>query len=130
VTPGIGIIGGCRKLDKIDPAVPAAFQGRRNAPATRLTAAADRHYTQMGGMERVGYQLHRSSAMDTMPQFHPEYVTDSDGNKKAVILPIEEYEDLLEDLQDLAIAAERKNEPTVSHEQLLAELNKDGLLPN
>jgi len=68
--------------------------------------------------------------MDTMPQFHPEYVTDSDGNKKAVILPIEEYEDLLEDLQDLAIAAERKNEPTVSHEQLLAELNKDGLLPN
>jgi hypothetical protein len=68
--------------------------------------------------------------MDTMPQFHPEYVTDSDGNKKAVILPIEEYEELLEDLQDLAIAAERKDEPTVSHEQLLAELNKDGLLPN
>lgn len=68
--------------------------------------------------------------MDTMPQFHPEYVTDSDGKKRAVILPIEEYEDLLEDLQDLAIAAERRNEPTVSHEQLLAELNKDGLLPN
>ena len=67
--------------------------------------------------------------MDTMPQFHPEYVTDNDGNKKAVILPIEEYEDLLEDLQDLAIAAERKTEVTISHEQLLAELNKDGLLP-
>lgn len=63
--------------------------------------------------------------MDTMPQFHPEYVTDSDGNKKAVILPIAEYEELLEDLQDLAIAAQRKNEPTISHEQLLAELNKD-----
>ena len=67
--------------------------------------------------------------MDTMPQFHPEYVTDNDGNKKAVILPIEEYEDLLEDLQNLAIAAERKSEVTISHEQLLAELNKDGLLP-
>jgi hypothetical protein len=70
----------------------------------------------------------RSPAMDTVPQFHPEYVTDSDGNKKAVILPIEEYEELLEDLQDLAVARERKDEPTVSHEQLLAELNKDGLL--
>jgi hypothetical protein len=68
--------------------------------------------------------------MDTMPQFHPEYVTDSDGNKKAVILPIGEYEDLLEDLQDLAVATERKEEATISHEQLLAELNKDGLLPD
>jgi hypothetical protein len=66
--------------------------------------------------------------MDTMPQFHPQYVTDTDGNKKAVILPIAEYEELLEDLQDSAIAAQRKDEPTISHEQLLAELNKDGLL--
>ena len=68
--------------------------------------------------------------MDTMPQFRPQFVTDTDGNKKAVILPIEEYEELLEDLQDLAIAAQRKDEPTISHEQLLAELNKDGQLSN
>jgi hypothetical protein len=66
--------------------------------------------------------------MDTLPEFHPEYVTDGDGNKKAVILPIAEYEGLLEDLQDLAVAAERRNEPTISHEQLTAELEKDGLL--
>jgi PHD/YefM family antitoxin component YafN of YafNO toxin-antitoxin module len=68
--------------------------------------------------------------MDVMPQFHPQYVTDSEGHKKAVILPIEEYEELLEDLGDLAIAAERRNEPTISHEQLLAELRSDGLLPD
>jgi hypothetical protein len=68
--------------------------------------------------------------MEILPQFHADYVTDGDGNKKAVILPIAEYEELLEDLQDLAIAAERKNEPTISHGQLLADLNKDGLLPN
>jgi hypothetical protein len=67
--------------------------------------------------------------MDTVPQFHPEYVTDSHGNKKAVILPIAEYEELLEDLQDLAVAAQREDEPTISHDQLLVELNKDGLLP-
>jgi hypothetical protein len=68
--------------------------------------------------------------METLPQFHPEYVTDSDGNKKAVILPIAEYEQLLEDLQDLAVAAERKNGPAVSHGHLLSELKKDGLLPD
>jgi hypothetical protein len=66
--------------------------------------------------------------MDIAPPFHPEFVTDGDGNKKAVILPIAEYEELLEDLQDLAIAAERKNESTVSHEQLTEELKRDGLL--
>jgi hypothetical protein len=57
-----------------------------------------------------------------------EYVTDSDGNIKAVILPLVEYENLLEDHQDLAVAAERKNESTISHEQLTEELKRDGLL--
>ena len=68
--------------------------------------------------------------MNAPPLYHPEYVTDGDGNRKAVILPIAEYEELLEDLQDLAVVAERRNEPTVSHEQLLGELKKDGLLPD
>ena len=68
--------------------------------------------------------------MDIVPQFHPEYVTDGEGNRKAVILPIEEYEGLLEDLEDLAVVAERKHESTIPHEQLLEELSKDGLLPD
>ena len=68
--------------------------------------------------------------MDLMPQFHPQYITDIDGKKKAVILPIEEYEELLEDLEDMAVASQRKDEPTVSHEQLLRELHEDGILPN
>ncbi len=59
---------------------------------------------------------------------YPEYVTDGDGNKKAVIIPLAEYEELIEDLQDLAVVAERRGEPTVSHEQLTAELKRDGLL--
>jgi PHD/YefM family antitoxin component YafN of YafNO toxin-antitoxin module len=58
------------------------------------------------------------------------YVVDDDGNKQAVILPIAEYEELMEDLHDLAAAAERCNEATVSHEQLAAELKKDGILPD
>jgi PHD/YefM family antitoxin component YafN of YafNO toxin-antitoxin module len=67
-------------------------------------------------------------SMNTVPQFNPQFVIDGEGNKRAVILPIAEYEELLEDLHDLAVAAQRRDEPTITHEQLLAELNKDGLL--
>ena len=66
--------------------------------------------------------------MSVQQPFHPEFVTDSDGHKKAVILTLAEYEELMEDLEDLAVAAERKDEPTISHEQLMAELKRDGLL--
>jgi hypothetical protein len=44
-------------------------------------------------------------------------------------LEIGDYERLLEDLQDLAAIAERRDEPTISHEELVAELKRDGLLP-
>ena len=57
-----------------------------------------------------------------------QYITDSDGRIEAVILPIAEYEKIMEDHQDLAVAAERRNEPTISHEELTAELKRDGLL--
>jgi len=66
--------------------------------------------------------------MTTIDQLHPRYVTDDSGNRTAVILPITEYEQLLEDLDDLAVAAERRDEPTISHAQLVSELKTDGLL--
>ena len=49
-----------------------------------------------------------------------QYVVDETGNKVAVILPIDEYEHLKEDLHDLAMVAERRDEGTTS----LAELKK------
>jgi len=58
-----------------------------------------------------------------------QFLTDKDGKKTAVLLPIAEYEQLIEDLEDLAALAERREEPTVSHEQLIQELKRDGLLP-
>jgi hypothetical protein len=33
---------------------------------------------------------------------HPKYVTDEKGNKSAVLLPIKEYDKLLEELEDAA----------------------------
>ena len=58
-----------------------------------------------------------------------QYVSDENGRRTAVLLPIEDYERLIEDLQDLAAIAERRDEPTVSHADLVAELKRDGLLP-
>ena len=51
-----------------------------------------------------------------------QYITNQDGEKSAVIVPIGEFEELLEDVEDLAAVAERRNEPTISHDELLAEL--------
>ena len=58
----------------------------------------------------------------------PQYVTDETGKKTGVILRIEDYESLIQDMEDLAVAAERKDEPTVSHDEVKAGLKSDGLL--
>ena len=57
-----------------------------------------------------------------------QYVTDPRGAKTAVILPIAQFEELLEDLEDLAALADRRDEPTMPHEDFVAELRRDGLL--
>jgi PHD/YefM family antitoxin component YafN of YafNO toxin-antitoxin module len=63
-----------------------------------------------------------------MKQDNLQYVTNQAGEKTAVILPIDEFEELLEDLRDLALIAERRNEESISHEELLAELKQDGIV--
>lgn len=57
-----------------------------------------------------------------------QYVTNADGEKMAVVIPIDTFQQLLEDLEDLAAVAERREEETVSHDDLIAELKADGLL--
>lgn len=57
-----------------------------------------------------------------------QYVVDEKGDRTAVIVPIEEYEELMGDLHDLAIIAERRQESTVSFEELKKKLIEDGLL--
>ena len=61
-------------------------------------------------------------------QLEIRYVTNKAGDKTAVILSIEEFRELMEDIEDLAAVAERREEPTIPHEQLLIELKEDGLL--
>ena len=56
------------------------------------------------------------------------YIVDEKGERTSVILPLNEYQEMLEDLHDLAIIAERREEPTVSFEKLKQKLKTDGLL--
>ncbi len=57
-----------------------------------------------------------------------QYITDASGARSGVILSLEQFAKLLEDLADLAILSERRDEETLSHDDLLAELKQDGLL--
>ena len=59
-----------------------------------------------------------------------QYITNGKGKKTAVVVPLADYEKLMEDLDDLAAIADRREEPTISHGKFKAELKRDGLLPN
>ena len=56
--------------------------------------------------------------------FNIRYIVDSSGKRVAVVLPIDEYNELLEDLHDLAVIAKRKDEPMVSFEEVKERLKK------
>lgn len=58
----------------------------------------------------------------------PEYITDHKGRRTKVVLPIEAFEELLEDLHDLSVIAERRSEPRISFDVLEESLKRDGLL--
>lgn len=58
------------------------------------------------------------------------YLTDERGAKVAVVIPIADYDALMEDLVDLACVAERRDEERVSWEDVKQQLFTDGLLSN
>jgi PHD/YefM family antitoxin component YafN of YafNO toxin-antitoxin module len=65
----------------------------------------------------------------TMPiNLHPQYITDDSGEKVSVVIGMEEFESMLEDIEDLTAIADRKDEETTSHEDFLNELKADGTL--
>ena len=57
-----------------------------------------------------------------------QYVTDDRGKKQAVILPVENYEEMLEDIQDLVVVAERRKEKPISLDTMKKRLKKDGII--
>ena len=63
-----------------------------------------------------------------MQIFKEKYIVNEKGEKIAAILPIKNYEELVENLHDLAIVAERRNETTITFGKLKEKLRKNGLL--
>ena len=55
----------------------------------------------------------------------PQFITDTNGNKISVILSLEDYEELLEDLEDLAAVAERKDEEAIPFEEAVKEIEHE-----
>lgn len=63
-----------------------------------------------------------------MAKLQAKYIVDEKGKKTYVVLSVEDYQELLEDLHDLAVIAERRDEPTITLEELKRRLKKNGLL--
>ena len=57
-----------------------------------------------------------------MQSTQAQYITSSTGRKKAVVLPIREYQRLLEDLHDLSVVAERREEYPISLDEMKKRL--------
>jgi hypothetical protein len=56
-----------------------------------------------------------------------QFLTNEKGRKTAVVLDIDDYEKLLEDLDDLAVIAERREEATIPHAEFKKALKRRAL---
>jgi PHD/YefM family antitoxin component YafN of YafNO toxin-antitoxin module len=57
-----------------------------------------------------------------------QFIIDAEGRKTAVILPIEEYEEMLEDLHLGRVALESKGEPRRPFAEVVGEMRSAGEL--
>ena len=53
-----------------------------------------------------------------------QFIVNERGERTAVVLKVADYERLVEDLHDLALIAERKDEGTISLEELKRRLGR------
>jgi hypothetical protein len=59
-----------------------------------------------------------------------QYLTGERGEKVAVVIPIADFDALMEDVADLACVAERRDEERISLEEVKKHLAADGLIPH
>lgn len=57
-----------------------------------------------------------------------KFLTNAKGKKVAAVIPIKEYEDLLEDILSATVIEKRRHEKTVPWEEVRQRLVKDGIL--
>jgi PHD/YefM family antitoxin component YafN of YafNO toxin-antitoxin module len=62
----------------------------------------------------------------SIPQEH--YIIDTNGNKTGVVISLKRYQQLMEDLHDMAVVAERRDEETISLKEMKRRLKQDVIL--
>lgn len=62
-----------------------------------------------------------------MANTQEQYIVDRAGKRTAVILSTRRYRQILEDLHDLAVVAERRSEKSVGLAEMKRRLHRDGL---
>jgi PHD/YefM family antitoxin component YafN of YafNO toxin-antitoxin module len=70
--------------------------------------------------------LAKRSARTVSPR--ERYVTDRKGKRTGVVLSLKRYSRLMEDLHDLAVIAERRDEKPVTADDMKKRLHKRGRL--
>lgn len=66
--------------------------------------------------------------MINIEQLHPQFIIDQKGQRKSVVLPISGFQELIHDVEDLAVLAERREESTTNHADFIEELKSSGVL--
>lgn len=61
-----------------------------------------------------------------MNAIHPQYITDKDGNKMSVVIPLDEYEQILEELDELDDIrlydeVDKNNEPSMPFDEYVKQ---------
>lgn len=82
----------------------------------------------MAGTVKTVVVMMERTTMINLKEMSVQYVTDTSAARNAVILSLDTFNALIEDIQDLATVAERLDEPTISHQQLVKVLQADGFL--
>ena len=54
-----------------------------------------------------------------------QFVTDEAGNRTAVLISLDEWGEIWEDIYDVLVSESRKDEPTVEWERVRAELSQE-----
>jgi len=57
-----------------------------------------------------------------------QFIVDEGGKTTVVVLPMTKYRKLLEDSHDLAVVAERREEESISLDEMKRRLKADGIL--
>ncbi len=63
-----------------------------------------------------------------MSVLQEQFVVDPKGKKTGVLIPLTRYRKLMEDLHDIAVVAERRNEIPIPLDELKRRLKRNGLL--